>query len=121
MPQLTLNGSAIYDDAATKDSLDAANITATITTLKFTHILQSIATTETALDLGNITAPGWVFFKNKDANNYVEILTATGGTKFALVRAGKFAGPFELSANITAPFAQANTAAVILEIFVVSK
>ena len=76
----------------------------------------SIPTTAggTALGLGSLTTPGWMFAKNLDATNYVDLGLVTGGTfyPFARLLPGEAA---VLRLGLSAPYARANTAAVLLE------
>ena len=67
------------------------------------------------LDITGVTTLGWCNFRNRDAANYVEIGVDVAATFYPLVRLN--AGEecvFRLAQGIT-PYAQANTAAVILE------
>jgi hypothetical protein len=77
---------------------------------------QSIPTTAggTAISLGAVATNGWAWFQNLDATNYVEIGVADGGTFFPFARllAGEIA-LMRVSAS-AAPYALANTGAVIL-------
>jgi hypothetical protein len=79
--------------------------------------VQNIPTTAagTALTLGAVTVPGWSFFKNLDATNYVEIGDDNAGTFIPVIRVdpGKYVGPLKL--GTTAPLARANAAAVDLD------
>ena len=82
---------------------------------------QSIGTAaHEALGLGDVSDAGWAYFKNIDATNYVEIGVDVSSSFYPLVRlaAGEFA-LFPLS-NSAAPYAKANTAAVVLEYFVLA-
>lgn len=81
---------------------------------EFIHNTQIVGTSEEALLMGDVAAPGWAFFKNLDATNYVEIRAATGVADTLRLNAGE-AAVFRFAADATAPFAIANTAAVRLE------
>lgn len=73
-----------------------------------------------ALAVGDVSANGWAYFKNTDATNYVEIGVDVGGTFYPLIRLE--AGEFALAplSNSAAPYAKANTAAVVLEFYIIS-
>ena len=78
----------------------------------FTHEVQEIGTSEEEVAQGaDLGTPGWVFAKNLDATNYVEIGSTTGVYDIKL-KAGKWAWWFHNSATI---YAKANTAAIDLE------
>ena len=89
----------------------------TFTGTKVWSGLQNVGTSEEALVLGDTTAAGggWLLIKNLDATNYVEIKSATGVTALIRLKAGEFA-LFRRSASSTAPFVQANTSAVNIEV-----
>ena len=88
----------------------------TITGKVYARELQTIPTTAggTALKMGSITTPGWGIFKNTDAVNYIELLSAVSGTVFARLKAGEIA-LLRLPPGMTAPAAIANTASVSLD------
>lgn len=85
---------------------------------RYQRAVQNIGTSEVALDMGDITDPGWAYFKNLDTSNYVELYAATGETAFLRLNAGEH-GCFRLSLSATAPFAKADTAACDLEYMIV--
>jgi len=109
--ELNINSSIQYDDGDVADSLDQSDLSVTLTTLKFTKVVQSIGTSDEAIQLGEVTSPGYIFVKNLDTTNYIELKNAVSGTKFCKVAPGCCAGPFQFSSNVTAPAAIANTAA----------
>lgn len=71
----------------------------------------TIATSDTAIDLSDMTAPGYLWVRNLDDTNYVEIGPDSGGTMIPLVKlkAGEVA-LFRLAGSVTLK-AKANTAA----------
>lgn len=118
--ELTINGSIAYDDGESADSLDISDLSADVSSTLFTHQIQSIDITETAINLGGLSAIGWAFFKNLDTINYLDLLTGTGGVVFAHLLPGKTAGPFQLGSGAQLPFALANVAACKLEYLIVA-
>lgn len=68
-----------------------------------------------AVTITDLTTLGWCYFRNRDATNFVQIGVDVGATFYPLVRIepGEIA-LFRMSQGIT-PYAQADTAAVILE------
>lgn len=78
--------------------------------------LQSIPTTAagTALTVTNLSTLGMGFFKNTDANNYVEIGIQTGGVFYVLIKL-KPGAECWIHLGTNTPYARANTAAVLLE------
>jgi len=68
-----------------------------------------------ALALTDLTTLGVAFFRNRSATNYVQIGVDVDGTFYPLVRINPGEGwAFRLAQGIT-PYAQANTAAVVLQ------
>lgn len=116
--ELTLNATLAYSDSEGSEvPLDVADLLATVSTLKYTKAKQSIGITEEAINLGEVTAPGWALFINRDAANFIELRVATGGAKFAKLKAGEFAF-LRLGSGAQVPFAIADTAPCQLEYFV---
>ena len=81
---------------------------------------QSIATSETAIDLGGVATMGWVMFFNRDATNYIEIKTAASGTIIGKMLAGESYGPVRIGSGVTAPVAIANTSACLMDVLILS-
>ncbi len=82
----------------------------------FNHDVQSIGTTEEELAQGaDLGTPGYVFVKNLDSTNYVE-LGATTGVYTIKLKAGEIALWRHDSATI---YAKANTSAVLCEYIIV--
>ncbi len=69
-----------------------------------------------ALDMGDLTDPGWCYMRNLDTSNFVTVYAATGETAFMQLNAGEHAC-FRMVA--TAPFVQADTGAIDLEYMIV--
>lgn len=74
---------------------------------------QTIGTTQEAIALGDIGTPGWCWFKNKDASNYVELRAGSTGADVVRLNAGEEMA-FRWAADAV-PYAIANTAAVEIE------
>ena len=75
---------------------------------------------EEALALGDVTAAKAFFlFWNTDDTNYVEIRSATGAGNDILYIPPKGVAMGFFGTDITAPFALANTAAVVLEYWLI--
>ena len=69
-----------------------------------------------AIDVGEITVPGYLIIHNLDATNYVKIKIATGATTFfARVQPGKWALIPLDPTDAAAPFIIASTAACLVE------
>lgn len=88
----------------------------TVSGSKYTHIVQAIGTSATALDIGDITTPGYILMKNQDATNYVTIRMGASGADVVKMKAGEIA-LFRLAGST--PYAVANTASVNVEYFLI--
>jgi hypothetical protein len=76
---------------------------------KLARNVQTIGTSEVALELGDVTTPGWCVFQNLDDTNFVEI--GNTGAMFLKLK------PLEqclVRIGSVAPFAVADTAAIEL-------
>ena len=82
----------------------------------FTHVVQEVGTSDELIVIGSDVATwGYVYLKNLDSTNYVEVgLTSSYSIK---LKAGEVA-MFRAAAAL---YAQANTAAVDLEIIVIEE
>lgn len=115
--ELTINIRVEYSKSGTEITWpDAAKQTHTITVTgtRFLHNRQAIGTSEEAIDLGDLSTGGWFFGVNRDATNYLEIRAGTALTDLVKLKAGEVC-MFRISADASAPFAIANTAACDLE------
>lgn len=108
------------DSEGTKVQLDVPIKAANVATKVLACHKQSIATSETTIDLGAVTSMGWVLFVNRDATNYIEIKTAAGGTIIGKMLTGEPYGPVRMGSGVTAPVAIANTAACRMDILILS-
>lgn len=118
--ELTLNASMNYADSESADeTIEVVEKLASVATKRYTKVKQNIGTSEEAINLGDISAPGWVLLRNRDETNYIEIKVATSAAIFAKLLPGEFCF-LRLGSGAQAPYAIANTAACQLEIFIAS-
>ena len=73
-------------------------------------------TGQTAIPLGQITAPGWAYLKNLDATNYILIKNGTTGASVIQLLPGEAA--FFRFFSTCVPYAAANNTACILEFLI---
>jgi len=119
--EVTVNASLAYADAegTTIPPLTIVDLLMTISTKKHIWTKQNIGTSEEAINLGEVTSLGYALFINRDPVNFVELRVATGGAKFAKLRAGQVA-MLPLGSGAQVPFAIADTAACQLEYLIIS-
>lgn len=114
--EITLSASLQYADSEDADvTAEISELLATVATKKFIKYKQNISTSEEALTLGEVTSPGWAFFINRDATNFVNLKVATSGAIFAKLLPGEFAC-LRLGSGAQAPYAIADTSACQLEV-----
>lgn len=110
---------------ASKGSVNAAynlsGLQFNMTGTKAVTNVMTIATSATALNLGDIVSvdsstPGWILIFNMDATNYVTFRNGSGGADLIKILPGEFA-LFRLAT--ATPFALANTAAVQIQYLVI--
>lgn len=112
--EISLSFELRFAKGAARDGMPFGPATFTLTGTLHSHKQQVVGTTAEALDLGEITAGGFLAIKNLDATNYVQVRGAAGQTPLARLRAGEGC-VFRLDNAATAPTVQANTAAVTIE------
>ncbi len=95
--------------------IDPITVTWTGTVLSKGYM--SVGTTEETIPLGDITTPCIAMFWNKNATNFVELRNSLAGTVFARLRPSHIPAIIPLTPT-AAPTAQADTAACIMEFFV---
>lgn len=125
--ELTLNATLHYEDSNFVEAVhQVVDRLQSVSTKKVVRHSQTIGVTEEAVVLGEVTAPGWALFINRDTVNYIDLKVATGGAIFARLKPDTLAngtGGFaflELGSGAQAPFAIANTAACLMDYLIVS-
>ena len=115
----TITASLSYTDASGSEELAQTALAATLTNAGFTRNRQSIPTSEAAINLAGLSGPGYALIINRDATNYVELKVATGGAIFAKLDANGGVALVKLGSGAQAPFAIANSATCIIDVFIV--
>lgn len=110
--ELVVSFSAAYDDAeSVAEEEIVAALAITMGLKKMLKQRQSFGfASEGAINLGNLTTLGFLFFKNLDPTNFVTVKVATSGAIFAKLFPGQFLW-VPCGSGMTAPYAQADTAA----------
>ncbi len=119
--EVTINGTLVYEDAnGVTRSIQITDLSADVATLKCNSTVQSVGTSEEAIALGEITAPGWFMAINHDPTNFVYIKTGTGGSRCGKMLPGESYGPVRLGPDMQVPFAIADTGACLVEFLLIS-
>jgi len=113
--EVTVTGTLAYSDAnGSQDSLGtpAAGFSYSPSNLGVVRMdPQTINTTETVINLGPQSTPGYVILINLDANNYVDVKVAASGAIFARLKPNGGVAMLFLGTGAQVPVAIANTAA----------
>lgn len=117
--ELTIGApSATYSKNGKRQVFSGSSLAVTVTENVVIDNVQSIGTSAEALALGDVAVPGWCRFKNLDATNYVEIgFDDSGFVTFLKLLKGEETGWMRISQ--AAPYARANTGAVLLDYTIV--
>ena len=97
-------------------NMGASGVFIDVSGTDFFHGTQTIGTSPEAIDLGDITTPGYIVIKNRDATNFVEIRDGSGGADVVKLLAGDVQC-FRLATST--PFAVADTASCEIEYLLV--
>lgn len=113
--ELSLSASLAFNKGGASVSR-SEGIQVTVTGDAFSHEVQSIGTTEEQLAQGaDLDVPGYMFIKNLDTTNYVEVGSTTGVYDIKM-KAGEIALYRHNSVTV---YAKANTAACLVEYLLV--
>lgn len=100
----------VFAKGNTTARMGRGGVLASVTGTRVADLVQEIGIVEEALELGDITSPGYVMIENLDATNKVSLRPASGAANMIEIPAGTVAGPFKFAS--AAPYAIATTAAV---------
>lgn len=116
--EITVSATLSYDDSES-DPIDLVVrlLQASVSSKLPARLKQNVGTSQEAINLGDVSAPGWAMFVNRDLTNFVELRVSSGGAKFAKLLPGEFA-LLRLGSGAQAPYAIADTAAVQLDVFI---
>ena len=110
---LTLNASLAYSGNNATVNTSVVNLVALVSGNGLNSLASvTVPTSAGAIPLGSVTAAGgWLYVRNNDPTNYMQVITATSGTPFAMLLPGEFC-LLRLDSGLTAPFWKAHTATV---------
>lgn len=126
--EITVSAGIGYDDGKVEKVFSVTDVVKSISgsVKKVTETVQEIGTSEEAIIMGDISAPGYALFQNLDDTNFIDLKVATGGAIFARLDPdtndegkGGFA-LLKLGSGAQAPFAIADTAACRLKVFIIT-
>jgi hypothetical protein len=105
-------------DGVSGNAMAVAGAQHNVSGYRYFRQIQSVTTSEAALQLGSLATLGWCIMKNLDATNFIQVRTATGGIAFLKLKAGETA-VFRFGTGVTAPFIIADTATCKVEYMIV--
>ena len=119
--ELTVSASLSFVKGNTNVSMSKNGLQVTVSGSQYIRNVQSINhAAEEAIQMGELASltPGYSFWRNNDSTNFVELRPATSVADFAKMKAGEIA-LFRFADGMTAPYGQADTAAVEVEYIIV--
>jgi hypothetical protein len=112
---ITISMSWTYDVGGRKRSLPSTTTKFSVGTNNVIENIQNIGTSEEALTMGEVTNPGFAYFKNLDTTNFIEIGQYDVNTNFVAFVKIETNAACVLWLGTTAPYAKADTAACKLD------
>lgn len=112
--EITISSTLRYSKSPTSASLTASSQFSQVGT-KFESGIQTIGTTEEALQKGDVGTIGYVAIRNTDATNYVEVGSTTGVYSIKLLPGKGCVVPW----NASTVLIKANTAACDVEYLII--
>jgi hypothetical protein len=114
--EIKIRFSATVENGNHKDSIQPGTISIDQSNPGRAGHVQSVGTSEEVVDFGDVTTEGVLFLRNADSTNYVDFGPESAGSMVALGRleAGEIA--FLRMKPAVVLRAQANTAAVLLDV-----
>ena len=110
--ELTLSASLKFINGSKNIPFSKTGIQLDVSGDDYTFKTQNVGTSEAALDLGDVTTPGYILIYNEDSTNFMSVRSGTGAANLIKVRPGGIA-LFECEAS--APFVIADTAGVSIQ------
>ena len=107
--EITLTLQTLLNNGGISDNHASGSFSVNQALAKMVRNVQTIGTVEEALQLGDVTTPGYCVFKNIDDTNFVEI--GISGNMFLKLKPGE---QCLCRLTTTAPYAKADTADVEL-------
>ncbi len=111
--EITVSGAISYSKNGAELANSKAALSITAAGNRCVSHVQAISSSEEAIELGEMTAPGYCYFKNLDSTITIELRVATGGAKFAKLKAGEFC-ILRLGSGAQAPYAIADSGTPLL-------
>lgn len=119
--EVTVTGSLnVYKSSIMSSALGRSfsGLQATMTGNLISYGTISVGTSAEAIPLGEVTQPGWSFFKNADSTNRINLRNGASGADVVELLAGEVA-MFRWYRSAT-PYAISITAACVLEFLIIS-
>lgn len=107
--ELTLSASLKFEKSGRKVDFSKPGVQLDVAGTDFVFQTQTVGNSEEALDIGDVTSPGYILIYNNDASNFIEVRAGSSEADVVKVRAGGVA-LFELAT--ATPYVIADTANV---------
>lgn len=122
MNEITLNGSLLYNDGVTDDTLDVASLVQSVAAQLIAHYSITCTTGGTAMSLAGLSSIGYSIMVNRDPTNYCTVETAgSSGKQVAVLKPNNGFAMMYHGPDLQAPYIFANTASTKVEVFLCSQ
>ena len=114
--EITISCSMKLSNGELKDNRSAVNVKATQSAQASLGGVQAIGTTEEAIAVGDLAAPGWAYIRNLGPTNYVEIGLMPDATFYPMIKLAAGDAPclIKIASGVTL-YAKAHTAGVKID------
>ena len=111
--EITISANLSFSKGLVEPASKAISLSVTVSGTDYVKMTQTIGfAAAEAINLGDITTPGYILISNLDTTNYVTLRDGAGGADVVKLKAGE-AALFRVGAS--ALYALANTAACVVE------
>lgn len=113
--ELTVSAKLNFTKGGVSVALGKTGLQVDVAGDEFTHLIQTIGTTEESLNLGDVSSPGFCILVNLDSTNFVELRPGSAKDDMIKLKPGEVA-MFRLATST--PYAIADTGACRVQFIV---
>lgn len=114
--ELTITASLAFAKNSVSSQLAKTGAQYNVSGTKYYTGMQTVGTSEEALELGDIATGGMCLIINRDSTNYVSVRSGTGAANLIKIKAGE---PALFRVEAAAPYVIANTASCVIEVMLI--
>lgn len=113
-------GMSLEQPDADPVAVQVSDLDVDLTNRPFAYNRVLVGITESAVPMGGVTSPGWLFILNRDATGTVTVRRSTGVDPIATIPPGESFGPVKLGTSMQTPYLISDTANTDVEVLVTS-